>query len=53
MAEGTGKPSEKRLAASLALTVILLSHGADIVRCHDVAETADAIHVFEQMEQTQ
>ena len=39
-----------RLAGSLALTVLLLKKGADIVRCHDVKETADILLVFEKME---
>jgi len=44
------KIPEERLAGSLALTTMLLSKGADIVRCHDVKETRDAITVFETME---
>jgi dihydropteroate synthase len=43
---------EERLAGSLALTTILLSKGADIVRCHDVQETRDKITVYETMEKT-
>lgn len=44
------KPPEQRLAASLALTAMLLCKGADVVRTHDVAETRDVIRVYEQME---
>ncbi len=44
------KLPEERLAGSLALTTLLLSKGADIVRCHDVKETIDAITVYETME---
>lgn len=40
---------EERLAGSIALTTLLLSKGADIVRCHDVKETKDAIRVYETM----
>jgi dihydropteroate synthase len=36
-------PPEERLPASLALTALLVERGADIVRTHDVAETAEAI----------
>jgi dihydropteroate synthase len=44
------KPVQERMAASLALGVLLLCRGADMIRAHDVAETADAIRVFETME---
>lgn len=46
------KLPEERLAGSLALTTLLLSKGADIVRCHDVKETRDTIIVYETMEKT-
>ena len=46
------KLPEERLAGSLALTALLLSKGAAIVRSHDVKETRDAICVFETMEKT-
>ncbi len=46
------KTPEERLAGSLALTILLLSKGADIVRCHDVKETRDAIIVYETMVKT-
>lgn len=46
------KLPKERLAGSLALTTLLLSKGADIVRCHDVKETRDAIIVYETMEKT-
>ncbi|MCX6688457.1 MAG: dihydropteroate synthase [Methanoregula sp.] len=38
-----------RLAASLAVTMLLLQKGAAIVRTHDVRETHDAIRVYERM----
>jgi dihydropteroate synthase len=46
------KTPEERLAGSLALTTLLLSKGADIVRCHDVKETRDAVIVYETMVKT-
>jgi dihydropteroate synthase len=44
------KPVQDRMAASLALGVLLLCKGASIIRAHDVSETADAIRVYENME---
>ncbi len=46
-----GRPSEERLAATLALTARLLTD-ADMVRTHDVAATRDAVRVIEHMEQS-
>jgi dihydropteroate synthase len=43
------RPPEDRLAGSLAVTMMLLSKGASVVRTHDVAETLDVIRVFERM----
>jgi dihydropteroate synthase len=40
-----GRPVEQRLAGSLALAAIAVLNGARIVRCHDVAETCDAVAV--------
>jgi dihydropteroate synthase len=40
-----GRPVEQRLAGSLALATIAALHGASIIRCHDVAETCDAVAV--------
>jgi dihydropteroate synthase len=40
---------EDRLAGSLAVTMMLLSRGASVVRTHDVAETLDVMRVFERM----
>jgi dihydropteroate synthase len=42
----TGKPLEQRLAGSLAGALAAVSHGASIVRVHDVAETVDALAVW-------
>ncbi len=40
-----GRPVEQRLAGSLALATLAVANGARIVRCHDVAETLDAVRV--------
>ena len=45
--EITGKPIEKRMAGSLAAALAALEQGAKIVRVHDVAETVDAIKVWQ------
>ncbi|HMA10951.1 MAG TPA: dihydropteroate synthase, partial [Steroidobacteraceae bacterium] len=41
----TGRPVEQRLAGSIALAALAVAAGASIVRCHDVAETVDAVRV--------
>jgi len=46
----TGKPVEQRLAGSLAAALIAVKHGARIVRVHDVAETVDALKVWQAVE---
>ena len=43
----TGKPVEQRLAGSLAGALAAVAHGAQIVRVHDVAETVDALKVWQ------
>jgi dihydropteroate synthase len=43
----TGKPVEQRLAASIAAALAAAAHGAYIVRVHDVAETVDALKVWQ------
>ncbi|MGZ8320969.1 MAG: dihydropteroate synthase [Telluria sp.] len=43
----TGKPIEQRLAGSLAGALAGVAHGARIVRVHDVAETVDALKVWQ------
>ncbi|MDO8176869.1 MAG: dihydropteroate synthase [Undibacterium sp.] len=45
--EITGKPVEQRLAGSLAAALAAIAQGAKIVRVHDVAETVDAIKVWQ------
>ena len=44
-----GKPIERRMAGSLAGALAALAHGAKIVRVHDVAETVDAIKVWQTL----
>ena len=43
----TGKPLEQRMAGSLAGALAAVAHGARIVRVHDVAETVDAVKVWQ------
>jgi len=42
-----GRPVEQRLAGSLAGALAAVAQGARIVRVHDVAETVDAINVWQ------
>lgn len=44
----TGRPVEQRVAGSLAGALAAVAHGAKIVRVHDVAETVDALKVWQQ-----
>ena len=46
-----GRRPEDRLAGTLAVTTMLVSAGAAIVRSHDVAETADLLRVHTAMRQ--
>jgi dihydropteroate synthase len=46
----TGKPVEQRLAGSIAAALAAVAHGARIVRVHDVAETVDALSVWQAVE---
>ncbi|MEX1198711.1 MAG: dihydropteroate synthase [Pseudohongiellaceae bacterium] len=41
----TGRPVGERVAGSVAAAVVAVMKGATIVRCHDVAETVDALQV--------
>jgi dihydropteroate synthase len=43
----TGKPVERRMAGSLAAALAAMAQGARILRVHDVAETVDAIKVWQ------
>lgn len=49
----TGKPVERRLAASIAAAIAAAAQGAAIVRVHDVAETVDALKVWRAATQEQ
>lgn len=46
----TGKSIEQRVAGSVAAALIAVAHGAFIVRVHDVAETVDALKVWQAVE---
>lgn len=43
----TGKPVERRMAGSLGAALVAAEHGARIIRVHDVAETVDALKVWD------
>lgn len=43
----TGRPVEQRLAASLAAALACITRGASVIRVHDVAETSDALRVWQ------
>ncbi|WP_394779304.1 dihydropteroate synthase [Undibacterium sp.] len=45
----TGKPVERRMAGSLGAALAAVAQGAKIVRVHDVAETVDALKVWQAM----
>jgi dihydropteroate synthase len=47
----TGKPVERRAAGSVAAALAAVAHGVRIVRVHDVAETVDALKVWEAVHQ--
>jgi dihydropteroate synthase len=49
----TGKPVEQRLAGSIAASLFAATHGAHILRVHDVAETVDALNVWQTAAQNQ
>ncbi|MGX5172801.1 dihydropteroate synthase [Aliikangiella sp. IMCC44653] len=49
LGEITGKPLEQRTAASLAVALVALQNGANIIRVHDVAETRDIIKVYQAL----
>ncbi len=46
----TGKPVEQRMLASVVAGVVAVSHGARILRVHDVAETLEALKVVAGIE---
>lgn len=43
----TGKPVEQRMAGSVGAALVAAEHGARIIRVHDVAETVDALKVWQ------
>jgi len=43
----TGRKPEQRVAASVAAAVLAVERGANVIRVHDVAETADALKIME------
>jgi dihydropteroate synthase len=43
----TGRPVDERLAAGIAAAVMAVERGARIVRVHDVAETVDALKLWQ------
>ncbi|MGB3457154.1 MAG: dihydropteroate synthase [Litorimonas sp.] len=45
-----GSPVDKRLAGSLSSALYAASRGADVLRVHDVAETLQALRVWETIE---
>ena len=45
----TGAEIEQRLPGSLAIAMIAAQRGADIIRVHDVAETVQALSVYEKL----
>ncbi len=45
------KPSDQRLNGSLAAAVIAVEKGAQIVRCHDVAETVEVLKIWSAVDQ--
>jgi len=46
LGEITGKPIDRRLSSSLAVSLIAMQKGARIIRVHDVEETNDLRQVF-------
>lgn len=47
----TGRPVDQRLPASLAAMLAAVARGARVIRVHDVAQTRDALTVWEAIEQ--
>lgn len=43
----TGRAVEQRMAGSIAAALFAANHGAHIIRVHDVAETVDALKVWQ------
>ena len=49
----TGRAAEDRLAGSVAVALAAVMQGARILRVHDVAETVDALKVWQAIQTTQ
>ena len=47
----TGRPVESRLAGSVALALLAAQQGACLLRVHDVAETVDALALWNAMKE--
>jgi dihydropteroate synthase len=48
----TGKPVEGRMAGSVAAALVAVNNGARLLRVHDVAETVDALKVWNAVQKT-
>lgn len=48
----TGKPVDRRLAGSIAAALAAVARGASVIRAHDVAETVDALKVWQAVTST-
>ena len=46
----TGRPTSERVVPSAVLAVMVAARGASVIRVHDVAETADALAVWQATE---
>ena len=46
----TGRPASERMVPSAVLAVMAAARGASVIRVHDVAETADALAVWQATE---
>ena len=49
----TDRPADRRLAGSLAAMLAAVARGAAIVRVHDVAESRDALRVWQAIDEAQ
>jgi dihydropteroate synthase len=46
----TGKETHERMAPSIAAAIMAADRGAQIIRVHDVAETVDALKLWEALQ---
>ena len=49
----TGRAATERVHASVAAALLCAQHGADLIRVHDVAATADALKVLQAVQDTE